>query len=178
MKFLNRFRRKPKPEFGVLMVCMGNLCRSPLAETVLRHKLAAAGLAQRVRVDSAGTHAERGSPADQRAVTVAAKRGYAMDLLRSRRLVDTDFADFDWVVAMDDDNLANLRDLCPPESHDRLRLLLELAPRSDGVREVPDPYYGAENSFELVIDLLEPACEALVAQVMQALAVEACTERT
>ena len=172
MKFLDRFRRKPQPEFGVLMVCMGNLCRSPLAEVVLRRKLAVAGLADRVRVDSAGTHADRGSPADLRALAVAAKRGYSMDKLRSRRLVDTDFTQFEWVVAMDDDNLTNLRDLCPPESHDRLHLLLELAPRADGVREVPDPYYGAENSFEHVIDLLETACDALVAQVMRSLPAE------
>ncbi len=173
MNFLDRFRRKPRPEFGVLMVCMGNLCRSPMAEGVLRHKLAQAGLARRVQVDSAGTHADRGAAVDHRAVSVAAKRGYALDGLRSRRIVDADFAQFDWVIAMDQDNLANLRDLCPPEQHERLLLLLGVAARPNGLRDVPDPYYGAENSFELVLDLLEPACDALVLQISKTLAAEA-----
>lgn len=169
MSFLDRFRRAPSYEFGVLMVCMGNLCRSPLAEGVLRHKLALAGLARRVQVDSAGTHCERGALADPRAVAVAARRGYDLRALRSRRVVDADFAQFDLVLAMDEDNLANLRDVCPAESQGRLRLLLEAAKRTDGVREVPDPYYGADNSFEHVIELIEPACEALVDQLMRTL---------
>lgn len=169
MSFLDRFRRAPSYEFGVLMVCMGNLCRSPLAEGVLRHKLALAGLARRVQVDSAGTHCERGSAADPRAVAVAAKRGYNLSKLRSRRVVDVDFTQFDLVLAMDEDNLVNLRDLCPAEQHGHLRLLLDAAARADGVREVPDPYYGADNSFERVIDLIEPACDALVDQLVRTL---------
>ncbi len=152
------------------MVCMGNLCRSPLAEGVLRHKLEAAGLAQRVQVASAGTHGERGAPADARAVSLALLRGYDLSGIRSRRLEAIDFERFDLIVAMDEDNLSNLQEQCPEPLRKRLGLLLDLAPREDALREVPDPYYGAANGFEHVLDLIEPACDALVLQLQRRLA--------
>ena len=169
MSLLDRFRAPPAFETGVLMVCMGNICRSPMAEAVLRTKLVHAGLERRVRVASAGTHGERGSPPDERAVAVAARRGYDLSGIRASRLQDADFDRFDLLLAMDEDNLAQLRRRCPAGLYERVRLLLEVAPRTDDVREVPDPYYGAVQGFEHVLDLLEPACDLLVIHLRQRL---------
>ena len=148
----------------VLMVCMGNICRSPTAEGVLRAKLEAAGLGREVEVDSAGTHGHHhaGEAPDPRAVKHAAARGYEIGKLRARRLVDEDFERFDWLIAMDDDNLAFMQSAAPAGSAVRIGLLLEHARRHAGVREVPDPYYGAPAGFEHVLDLVEDACDGLV----------------
>lgn len=146
----------------VLMVCLGNICRSPTAEGVLRTKLQRAGLDRRVDVASAGTHGERGSVPDARAVAAAARRGYDLSRIRSRRLTDKDFERFDLVLAMDLENLDHLMTQCPATHHDRLGLLLELGAPSLGLREVPDPYYGAPAGFERVLDLIEPACDGLI----------------
>jgi len=157
------FWKRSRPEAfetSVLMVCMGNICRSPTAEAVLRSKLQRAGLAERVRVGSVGTHASKGTPADPRAVAAAAKRGHDLRRMRTR---------FDLVLAMDLDNLANLKAACPEPWHDRLALLLDLAPNPEGVREVPDPYYGAPDGFERVLDLIEPACDTLVLRLRERL---------
>ncbi len=151
------------------MVCMGNICRSPLAQGVLQYKLGRAGLDQRVQVASAGTHSDRGSPADPRAVAAAARRGYDLAAIRSRRLVDADFERYQWLIAMDESNHRVLLERCPAGLQGRVGLLLDLAPRRDGEREVPDPYYGAPNGFERVLDLIEPACDALVARLSQQL---------
>lgn len=155
---------------GVLMVCLGNICRSPMAEAVLRTKLARAGLERQFEVDSAGTHSERGGRADARAVATAAKRGYDLSRMRSRRLSDKDFQRFDLVLAMDLENLAHLRQACPPDQHERLGLLLERGAPSLGQREVPDPYYGPVAGFEYVLDLIEPACDGLVLALQRRLA--------
>jgi protein-tyrosine phosphatase len=155
------FRRKPPvPEFSVLMVCLGNICRSPTAEGVLRTKLERLGLDQRVRVESAGTHGEKGGAPDARAVAAAARRGYDLSRIRARRVAARDLAGYDLVLAMDTDNLGFLRDACPAELQGRIRLLL-----SDGAegesRDVPDPYYGGPAGFEHVLDLIEAACDKL-----------------
>jgi len=166
------FWKRSRPEAfetSVLMVCMGNICRSPTAEAVLRSKLQRAGLAERVRVGSVGTHASKGTPADPRAVAAAAKRGHDLRRMRTRRLAPADFEHFELVLAMDLDNLANLKAACPEPWHDRLALLLDLAPNPDGVREVPDPYYGAPDGFERVLDLIEPACDTLVLRLRERL---------
>lgn len=148
----------------VLMVCMGNICRSPTAEAVLRHKLGAAGLHGHVEVDSAGTHAtwHAGQAPDPRSVAHAAKRGYALEGLRARQVVDADFDQFDLILAMDWDNLALLEDQCPPSSRHKLGRLTEHCLRLDSP-VVPDPYGGPRDGFERVLDLVEDACDGLVA---------------
>ena len=150
-------------ETRVLFVCMGNICRSPTAEGVLRHKLQAAGLGERVAVDSAGTHGyHAGERPDPRAVKHAAGRGYDLSRLRARRVSREDFVRFHWLIAMDEGNLGALRSMAPDGAGARLGLLMEHARRFAGVREVPDPYYGAPAGFERVLDLVEDACDGLV----------------
>lgn len=147
----------------ILFVCMGNICRSPTAEGILRTKLDAAGLAEAVTLDSAGTgdwHV--GKAPDSRAIQAAAGRGYDISGLRARQVTTDDFQRFDLILAMDQDNLAWLEQLCPdqgavPE--------LFLARQGLAVDEVPDPYYGGAAGFERVLDLLESACDGLVAEV-------------
>jgi protein-tyrosine phosphatase len=156
------FRREEPTRLRVLMVCTGNLCRSPMAEAVLRSKLAQAGLAPTVVVDSAGTHGfQKGSLPDPRAVSQAASRGYSMKGLKSRPLLADDFKRFDLVLAMDHGNLDTLRERCPPAEHARLQLLLSYASAAP-VDEVPDPYFGSVAGFAHVLDLIEPACEGLM----------------
>lgn len=149
------------PEFSVLMVCLGNICRSPTAEGVLRTKLERLGLQERVRVESAGTHGEKGGAPDARAVAAAAKRGYDLSRIRSRRVVAADLAGYDLVLAMDSDNLAFLREACPQRLQERVRLLLKDDGVPDDGRDVPDPYYGGPAGFEHVLDLIEAACDKL-----------------
>jgi protein-tyrosine phosphatase len=150
----------------VLMVCTGNICRSPTAEGVLRRKLADAGLADHVVVESAGTvdyHA--GSPPDHRALQSALRRGYDLSKQRARQLRDSDFESFDLLVAMDTDHLDRLVDLCPGPLVGRIKLLMDYSPtRARGVG-VPDPYYGAPAGFERVLDMIEEACEGLVSDL-------------
>lgn len=165
------FKRGPEPQIAVLMVCMGNICRSPMAEGVLRGKLAQAGLADAVRVDSAGTHGfHRGAAPDPRAVAQAARRGWRLDGQKSRPVVDEDFTRFDLLLAMDADNLAELRERCPAPQADRLGLLLDHAPWLDS-REVPDPYYGSVAGFDHALDLIEPACDGLLLALQRRLGV-------
>lgn len=146
----------------VLMVCMGNICRSPTAEAVLRHRVTRAGLQEWVEIDSAGTHAwHTRNPPDERSIAHAARRGYDLTGLRARRIEPADFNRFDLLLAMDSDNLAHLRETAPAEAHQRLRLLMAFAPQLS-MREVPDPYYGGSAGFERVLDLIETACDGLV----------------
>ena len=147
------------------MVCLGNICRSPTAEAMLRKKVREAGLDDRVEVDSAGTADYHvGSPADRRAVVHGEKRGLEMKHLRGRQVDEADFDRFDFILAMDEDNLANLRRLQPAGSRAEVALLLSYAPRS-GVQEVPDPYYGGADGFEHVLDLVDGACEGFLASL-------------
>jgi len=165
------FRRRPQPRLSVLMVCMGNICRSPTAEGVLRERLRREGLGELIAVDSAGTIGfHRGSPPDPRAVAHAARRGVDISGLRAREVAAADFARFDLLLAMDEDNLDELRHRCPPQWHDRLRLLLSYAPPGAGVVEVPDPYYGPPAGFDHVLDLVESATDGLLAELRQRLA--------
>ena len=164
------FRRRDTARLRLLMVCTANICRSPMAEAVLRTKLQRAGLAAAVAVDSAGTHGfHKGTPADPRAVAQAARRGYTVDGLRSRPVVADDFTRFDLLLAMDQDNLATLHQRCPPAEQHRLQLLLAHAPQA-GADEVPDPYYGAVAGFDLALDLIEPACDGLLTEIRRRLA--------
>ncbi len=162
------FRTAPRPEPAqrVLMVCTGNICRSPTAEGVLRSKLQRAGLAERIAVDSAGTHGyHTGEGPDPRAVRAAAQRGYDLSGLRARPVQVADYERFDWILAMDEANLAWLRHQAPAAAHPRLGLLLSHAPPAalaSAATEVPDPYFGPVAGFEHVLDLVELACDGLV----------------
>ena len=149
-------------DIGVLFVCLGNICRSPTAEGVFRKRVADAGMSEIIRVDSAGTHAyHTGEPPDRRAILAAQKRGVDLSDIRARRIATTDFETFQFVLAMDESNLRNLRELCPAEYSDRLRLFLDFSGRA-GERELPDPYYGGALGFERVPDLVEEAADGLL----------------
>ena len=129
----------------------------------MRAKRAAAGLAGQGEVDSAGTHAYHvGEPPDERSQAHALRRGYDLSAQRARHLVADDFTRFDLVLGMDADNLSRAAKLCPPGERHRLKLLLDYAPQT-GKRHVPDPYYGGDAGFEEVLDLVEAACDGLIA---------------
>lgn len=148
----------------VLFVCLGNICRSPTAEGVLRHKLRAAGLEGRIEVDSAGTgdwHV--GKAADIRTRQAAQQCGYDLSALRGRQVKAADFNAFDLILAMDNSNLHNLQQLRPGNASAELDLFLRRYQLE--LDEVPDPYYGGEAGFEQVLDLLEQACDALVIEL-------------
>jgi protein-tyrosine phosphatase len=156
----------PRPERSVLMVCSGNICRSPTAEGVLRAKLQAAGLAGRVAVDSAGTHGFHVSePPDPRARRHAMARGYDISELRARQVEPADFERFDHLLAMDEGHRRWLLELAPAGLEGRVGMLMDYAVTHAGQTEVPDPYYGAAAGFEHVLDLVEDACNGLVAKV-------------
>lgn len=150
-----------KEKTSILFVCMGNICRSPTAEGVFRHHIARAGLEEQIIVDSAGTHAYHvGNPPDRRANAAAERRGISLGELRARRVSDADFERFDYIIAMDEDNVAHLKDEAPLEHHSKVQLFLEFS--SGRQVEVPDPYYGGAAGFERVLDLVEEASRGLL----------------
>lgn len=150
------------PAISVLFVCMGNICRSPTAEGVFRAAVAKAGLSERIRIASAGIgNWHVGSPPDRRAVQAASKRGYDLATLRGRQVEVADFTNFAWILGMDDAIMRSLSAMRPPEFGGHLGLLLDFAPEL-GVREVPDPYYGAPQGFERVLDLVEASTTGLL----------------
>ena len=150
----------------VLFVCMGNICRSPTAEGVFRRIVEQAGLASDVDIDSAGTHAYHvNEPADRRAAAAAERRGYSLEGIRARRVSAADFERFDYIVAMDRDNLAALQEQASDGHEAKLCLFLEFA-RASG-DEVPDPYYGGAAGFERVLDLVEEASRGLLETLKQ-----------
>lgn len=148
----------------VLFVCLGNICRSPTAEGVLRHQLREAGLLDRVSVASAGTgdwHV--GKAPDKRTLLAALRRGYDFSAQRAQQVSAGDFARYDLILAMDHSNLADLKRLQLPAGSAELDLFLR---RYDGVvDEVPDPYYGGEQGFDQVLDLIEAGCRGLVREL-------------
>ena len=154
----------------VLFVCMGNICRSPTADGVFKHLVEKAGLSEQIYIDSAGTHSYHiGHPPDSRSQAAALRRGIDLSDLRARKVKPEDFAEFDYVLAMDRDNYRDLQSICPPEQADKLHLFLEFAPNLD-TREVPDPYYGrGQEGFEHVLDLIEVASQGLLADIRQRL---------
>ncbi|MBK1695348.1 phosphotyrosine protein phosphatase [Chromatium weissei] len=154
-------KNAPAYRYNVLFVCMGNICRSPTAEGVFRKLLKENGLNHLIGVDSAGTHAYHlGERPDQRACETARLRGVDLHDLRARRVTAEDFERFDYIVAMDEDNAAHLRDLCPPEMLEKIKLFMDFAPEQR-VRDVPDPYYGGQRGFERVFDLISAAAQGL-----------------
>jgi protein-tyrosine phosphatase len=155
-------RRKIK----VLFVCMGNICRSPTAEGVFRHQVSVAGQADKIIVDSAGTHAYHiGSSPDRRAQQAALQRGYDLGSLRGRQVGAGDFNEFDYILAMDKENLANLRQICPLQEQHKLKLFMEFS-RGFSQREIPDPYYGGNQGFENVLSLVEDAASGLLEEIL------------
>ncbi|WP_175653645.1 low molecular weight protein-tyrosine-phosphatase [Pseudomonas sp. Marseille-P9899] len=148
----------------VLFVCLGNICRSPTAEGVLRHQLTKAGLADVIEVASAGTgdwHV--GKQPDSRTRRAAQLRGYDLSSQRAQQVRVEHFNEYDLILAMDKSNLANLQSLRPGHASAELDLFLR---RYEGaIDEVPDPYYGGEQGFEQVLDLIEAACRGLVIEL-------------
>ncbi len=148
----------------VCFVCLGNICRSPTAEAVMRHRVAEAGLAGAIEVESAGTGSWHvGDPPDARAAQEARARGFLMDG-RARQFRSADFARFDLVLAMDEENAEHLRRIAPDaEAAAKVRLLREFDPAAAGDDlSVPDPYYGGPDGFSTVFELVDAACRGLV----------------
>jgi low molecular weight protein-tyrosine phosphatase len=153
----------------VCFVCLGNICRSPTAEGVMRQLVESAGLSAEVDVDSAGTagyHA--GAPPDHRSAQAAARRGIRLTG-RARRFEQSDWSEFDYVLAIDQSVWDDLHDGCPRGSESKLHLLRSFDAGSPPGAGVPDPYYGGEQGFEHVLDLCEAACRGLLGDIQQRL---------
>lgn len=150
---------------SVLMVCMGNICRSPMAEGILRREIAKAGLQDQVAIDSAGTHSYHiGEPPDSRAQKAIIRRGVDISGLRGRQVADADFEKFDYILAMDEGNLGILRRNAPPHTHKKIRLLLSFSSKYPNL-EVPDPYYGGAHGFEENLDMIEDAVLGVIGDI-------------
>jgi len=159
---LNRWKNRRMPKVKVLFVCMGNICRSPTAEGVFRKVVKDAGLEHKFEIDSAGTigyHA--GERPDQRAQDAASNRGYDLSKQKARQVKARDYEYYDYILAMDMENLKNLEAESSDEHRAKIQLFLEFASNADTV-EVPDPYYGSLNGFDRVLDLVEDASKGLL----------------
>lgn len=155
--------------YSVLFVCTGNICRSPTADGVLRKKITASGLAACVTVDSAGTTDYHvGEPPDGRSQAHARRRGFDLSTLRARQVQPADFDRFDLIVAMDDSHLNALRRQCTLTQAHKLRRFTAFCTKYTS-QDVPDPYYGAAQGFEYVLDLVEDGCDGLLAFIQQQL---------
>lgn len=152
---------------SVLFVCLGNICRSPLAEGIFLHQIEKAGLAHRFRVDSAGTGAWHiGHRPDPRSLSVAKKRGIALPSL-ARQVRPRDFLDFTYLLAMDADNVTDLRRSAPPDASAQIALMRSFDSSAEPEAEVPDPYHGDEADFETVFRMLDAACSGFLARQKQ-----------
>ena len=149
----------------VLFICLGNICRSPTAEGVFRHLVESEGLGNRIEIDSAGTAAYHvGNPPDGRSQDAARQRGIDLSAQRARQTLPEDMENFDYVLAMDEENHANLLAISPSGTGHKVRLFLDFGPDTAG-QSVPDPYYGHGNGFEIVLDLIEAASRGLLADI-------------
>jgi protein-tyrosine phosphatase len=150
----------------VLFVCLANICRSPTAEAVFRQHVKQAGLADRILVDSAGTAAYHTSePPDSRARRVALQRGYDLTGLRARQVDRTDFAEFDYIVVMDLENLRALAPLCPPEHGHKVKLFADYC--STGACTISDPYIGGPDDFAHMLDRIEDGADGLLRHIIR-----------
>lgn len=157
---------------NVLFVCMGNICRSPMAEGVFRSLIEKHSLVAQIGTDSAGTYAyHTGEPPDSRAQAVAARRGYSLEHLRARKVRPSDFRQFDLILAMDYQNRESLLAHCTQTHRHKVHLLLEFARHAE-CEEVPDPYYGGLDGFEAVLDMVEDACAGLLEHIQARHALE------
>ena len=156
-----------KRQISVLFVCMGNICRSPMAEGAFRKCLQAGTDNISILVDSAGTHGyHTDAPPDTRAQTAAARRGIDISSLKARCIVETDFEQFDYILAMDQDNHEWLIAQSPAEHHDKIKLFLDFSSRESRT-SVPDPYYGPTSGFERVLDLVQDGAESLFRTLLE-----------
>lgn len=156
--------------YRVLFVCMGNICRSPTAEGVLRQFIRQNNLGDKVEVDSAGTHGYHvGEAPDSRTQRAAAVRGYNLSQLRARKVARQDLDYFDLILAMDKNNLDNLQRLASPEQQEKIKLFMDFSKNFDD-NEVPDPYYGLGHGFDLVLDMVEDAAQGLIEDIKDKLA--------
>lgn len=154
-----------KNKVSVVFICMGNICRSPTAEGVFRYLVQQEGLESSITTDSAGTHAYHiGEQPDRRAQQTARHRGIELSDLRARKAIKNDFHEFDYVLAMDDDNYQLLSQICPAGLEGKLSLFLEFS-KEFSETEVPDPYYGGDKGFEHVFDLVESASRGLLEDI-------------
>jgi protein-tyrosine phosphatase len=160
-----------KSSYSISFVCMGNICRSPTAEAVMRHLVEEAGLSERIHIDSAGTGAWHvGEARDARSRAVGQRRGMPLSGA-ARQFSEKDFARFDYVLAMDRDNRRELLDRAPNEAAQaKVRLLRSFDPAVQGEADVPDPYYGGPEGFENVFDICLSACQGLLAELKRELA--------
>lgn len=149
----------------VLFVCLGNICRSPTAHGVFEEMVSRSGLSQSIAVDSAGTGAWHiGDSPDERASAAAAERGYDLSSLRARQVHTDDYLQFDYILAMDTKNLSHLSELAPENYQGHIGLFLDFHPQRP-MRDVPDPYYGGDEGFDEVLDLIEAASRGLLHHV-------------
>ncbi len=156
---------KNKEIISVLFVCMGNICRSPTAEGVFRHLVQQTGHCHWVKTDSAGTHAYHiGEPPDRRSQQIALSRGIDLTDLRGRKVIASDFDNFDYILAMDNENYKILKQLCPAGFESKLSLFLDFS-KEYSESEVPDPYYGGDRGFEHVFNLVESASQGLLTDI-------------
>ena len=150
---------------SVLFVCMGNICRSPSAQGVFEKNVDDNGLKNQFNIDSAGTHSYHvGGKPDSRSVQAAMARNIDITQQRARKISQSDFEAFDYIVVMDNNNHMNVRMICPKNHQHKIYKMLEFVPSSK-YTEVPDPYYGGDNGFELVLDLLEIASIGLLEHI-------------
>ena len=148
----------------LLLVCLGNICRSPTAHAILRKKTAEQAIM--LEIESAGTSAShKGQVPDPRSVREGERLGYSFAGIRSRQVLDNDFAYYDLILAMDTDNLAELKRRCPSAYQHKLQLFLQYHPQYPQYSEVPDPYYGGSKGFSMVLQLIEQGCDGLLQQL-------------
>ncbi len=156
-----------KKNVNILFVCLGNICRSPTAEGVFRHWVEQEGDSDWITVDSAGTHAYHvGASPDNRSQHAAKIRGVDLSALRGRQATVADFDDFDYLLAMDEENFNNLTQLAPDEQQYKIKMFMKYAKNFEE-RDVPDPYYGGSQGFEHVLDLIEDASQGLLEHLRQ-----------
>ncbi len=159
---------KQMKKTSILFVCMGNICRSPTAEAVFRRKVEEAGVSAQFHIDSAGTHGYHiGNHPDERSMRAAMSRGYDMSSLRARQVDREDFLKFDHILAMDRDNLSILKRIAGPELEAKAMLFMEYSSEFPD-KEVPDPYYGGQHGFEIVLDRIESASSGLLRAILAA----------
>jgi len=147
---------------SILLVCTANICRSPMAEGVLRKLLADAGREAQFEIDSAGTHYQVGKPPYEKAVLAAERRGYTIDHLVARQVAPKDFDHFDAILAMDRGNVASLKTIAPTRVKNKIELLLEYGDEHYG-KDIPDPYKAKDKAYETALDMIEDGCRGLAA---------------
>ena len=153
----------------VLFVCMGNICRSPTAHGVMQHKVTERGLTQHIEIDSSGTHAYHvGEKSDSRSRALATSKGIDMEYVRARKISINDYDEFDYILAMDKENLELIEYYAPQNHSANVSLFLSFANQAGGTDEevVPDPYYGGDAGFEHVFELVDLGCDALINHIL------------